>query len=269
MAKAYGKDLSDQRMTDFLRRLLDSDSEGTIDFCLTKIEISSQVRDDILGFYLRDESARTPDAGINALFRLRDKYPGALKEEDFCQAMRIFLETDRRAALLWFDEHKDSISKSTTDFLHGAVSAEFAQNSEFHEAWKRLDQIHDQTVRARFERDIWVTESKIIAKETEKNPAGFIENLAFGKSPHAQFWLKKGFREWYQRSPDEANSWFAENQFRMGPDQSQHIARAYAEVALEGGDIGLAREWSAQVVDPEFKEKLVEQIEARAREVNE
>jgi hypothetical protein len=177
--------------------------------------------------------------------------------------MGFFLEADRRAALQWFNENKNSLPGAAEDTLHGAVSLNSVQHGEFKEAWQRLDQIDDPVVRQRFEDQIWAKESRIIAEETERDPAGFVDNLTFGGSPHAQFWIKKGFRDWYQQSPNDANSWFAENQSKMNPDQSQHIARAYAEVALEQGDVALAREWSARVVDPEFRKKLVEQIEAK------
>jgi hypothetical protein len=91
-----------------------------------------------------------------------------------------------------------------------------------------------------------------------------LESVQTGNADHAEYWIREGFLSWFTQNPGDANRWYSENKSRLSPSQSQHVARAYAEVALGEGDINLARQWADQVIDPDFKQKLVEQIDAAA-----
>lgn len=262
MTQAFGREVSDDRMTHYLRRLMEGNPEPIVQFCLTEIDDSSPVRDRILRFYLTDEMARSPEAGFNSLLELSRAHPEAIGGEHFSHAMGEFLKTDRRKALEWFKESADQLPDQTKDAMQGAIVLDSANDEKFQAAWDQLESIGDRETREQVERHLWDREAAVVSEEVSRDPQGLMENLMTGASPHPEFWIKQGFQGWHQANAHDANSWYAENQTRLNPSQTQHVARAYAEIALGEGDLDLARQWTGQVVDPAFRQKLIDQIDA-------
>ena len=212
--------------------------------------------------FVREGLYRDPD---QMLARLAEAHA-----PDYLEAgLRQWLKIDSKAALEWGRENSSRLSPRQRDHLVLASLAHQADGRDFREAWMMLERVEDPEVRSRAESKIWESERKAVFAEVAENPEAFLGSIATGQSQHEDYWMKEGFKKWFSTSSAEANQWFEDNKRTLSPQQSQHIARAYAEVALEQGDIGLAREWSTRVVDPEFKQKLVDQIEAKAQESGE
>jgi hypothetical protein len=125
-----------------------------------------------------------------------------------------------------------------------------------------VGEIVDPVIKKEINDAIWTGELRSVKLQAQTDPLKTLDSLVSGASPHEEYWIKEGFKTWFSSSPDSANEWFSKNERTLTPSQTQHVARAYAEVALSEGNVDLARQWSEQVVDAEFKEKLVNQIEA-------
>ncbi len=181
------------------------------------------------------------------------------------EATRQWLKQNWRDPIDWFQENREILRRESIDAFSGEVALFAARKGDYGQARTWLESIENQHVRDDAAEVIWALEKKAVFAEVTENPEAFLGSIATGQSQHEDYWMKEGFKKWFSTSSDQANQWFEDNRGTLSSQQSQHIARAYAEVALEQGDVALAREWSARVVDPEFKQKLLNQIEARAQ----
>lgn len=166
----------------------------------------------------------------------------------------------------WLEENRKMLSASQKDEVAHGLGFGAATRGEFDTAREWVGTIKDQELREKVEGQIWSAERSVVRDSAAKNPRELLENIRSGEAGHEEYWIREGFLSWFNQNPDQANEWYSENQASLTPSQTQHVARAYAEVALGEGDINLARQWAEQVVDLDFKQKLVEQINAAAGE---
>lgn len=213
---------------------------------------------------LRSTSLINPKEALHLLNQFFD-ISAKVAQDTFSRA----LATDSRIAETWFENNKGSLSPEIVDGIVSARVTNDIREGEFRGAWKQIEEISSPDLRSTIEGQVWMKERAVVRDSASKNPREFLEKVRLGESEHGEYWIREGFLSWFNQDSDNANRWYSDNRSRLTPSQSQHVARAYAEVALGEGDINLARQWAGQVIDPDFKEKLVEQIEARAREVNE
>jgi hypothetical protein len=216
--------------------------------------------DSVVSQLLRSTSLINPKEALDLLNQFSD-IPLKAVENTFSRA----LATDSRSAETWFETNKGSLSPEIVDGIISARVTNDIREGDFRGAWKLIDEISSPELKLTIEEQVWMKERAVVRESASKNPREFLENIRLGESDHAEYWIREGFLLWFNQDPDIANGWYSNNRSHLTPSQSQHIARAYAEVALEQGDVALAREWSARVVDPEFKQKLLNQIEARAQ----
>jgi hypothetical protein len=172
-------------------------------------------------------------------------------------------------AIQWVESSGGGLVLEHRDQAYGGIVTRVGSKGEFDVARNWIDKIENPNTRKIVENDLWNDERKFVRSASKESPQQLLEDIKSGESVHEEYWMKEGFKTWFSSSPDDANTWYSENERTLTPSQSQHVARAYAEVALKQGDVGLAREWADRVVDPEFKEKLVNQIEAASRKESE
>lgn len=171
---------------------------------------------------------------------------------------------DLRGSSAWFESKKGQWESGKLDpFRHGLIEAASSQGS-FKKAHEWSDQVEDVSLRQRIKDDLWRKEMEAVTRRTRNEPAKILGELTSGESEFGEYWIKESFKTWFSSEPGDANTWYEKNEQALRPSQNQHVARAYAEVALGEGDINLARQWAEQVIDPNFKQKLVEQIDAAA-----
>lgn len=254
--------INDRRTIQFLRRMMTGDSEWIVDYCLSRFNEGSDVSNEILDVFVRDQIARFPERGIEDLIEKQISFPGKVLDERFANAMTNFLKTDREQAVNWFEANSKQLPGDVVDGFRGALAMDSMNQGQIEEARAHLANIDNNQAKQKFEGRVWSQESKIVRSQVLDNPQAFLEDVVKGNSPHEEYWIKEGFKTWFSSSPEDANEWYSNQQRSLSPAQSQHVARAYAEVAFSQGDVGLAREWAERVVDPEFKEKLDAQIEA-------
>ena len=182
------------------------------------------------------------------------------------EAMKTWIKIDSEAASKWLTSIGNELPPDVFDAMAGEVVKSDLREGNLPGAREWAEKMTVAPLRSQAESKIWESERRAVFAEVAENPEAFLGSIATGQTQHEEYWMKEGFKKWFSTSSAEANQWFEDNKETLSPPQSQHIARAYAEIALEQGDIGLAREWSARVVDPEFKQKLVDQIEAKDQE---
>jgi len=82
-----------------------------------------------------------------------------------------------------------------------------------------------------------------------------------GESGHPEFWIRDAFDQWSSADSEKAAAWYEENRKGLTPSQNQHVARVYAEQAIESGDLDTANQWLGQVTENKFRNALIKQIE--------
>lgn len=179
------------------------------------------------------------------------------------QLFQQWLNADVERAFEWFNNIPPDSQTSLGPYLMALANT--AQNrGEFDTAKEWASEISDPIDRRQIESEIWRGERSQVVQRTKDDPELFLRELTGGKSQFEDYWIRESFKTWFSDNPEKANSWFSKNRTSLTPSQSQHVARAFAEVALGEGDINLARQWAEQVIDPNFKQKLVEQIDGAA-----
>jgi hypothetical protein len=181
---------------------------------------------------------------------------------EFEFGLKSWMAMDRAEASAWLKEEGSKLPKNFGEAALGALARNFAENGDVEEAKAMVGEIVDPVIKKEINDAIWTGELRSVKLQAQTDPLKTLDSLVSGASPHEEYWIKEGFKTWFSSSPDSANEWFSKNERTLTPSQTQHVARAYAEVALSEGNVDLARQWSEQVVDAEFKEKLVNQIEA-------
>jgi hypothetical protein len=268
--QAYGeKGVGKKRLTEFFRALMGSDRDMILEHCLNSMGDNQQVVRDIFKFDIRDRMALAPKEAMTELLELRNSHPENLDAAIVADAMNEFLRNDRDAAQDWFAESVGDLSAEVRNQIEGVLAVDSAKQDDFENAWAQAEEIDDQAVRKAIEGEIWNRELKEVRNESTKNPQGLLDGIIEGSSKHDEYWIREGFKVWFSSTPETANKWYSDNERALTPSQSQHVARAYAEVALSDGDVTLARQWAERVVEPEFKEKLVKQIEAASQKKSE
>jgi hypothetical protein len=140
------------------------------------------------------------------------------------------------------------------------LSKAASQRGEFDAAREWVDQIESPELQRKVEGNVWQAEKRSVDLAAKHDPAGVIGDIVSGDSVHADYWIKEAFGQWAMNAPEEAASWYEDNRKTMSPSQMQHVARVYAEQAIESGDLNLAKQWVGEVIEEKFTAKLQEKI---------
>jgi hypothetical protein len=173
-----------------------------------------------------------------------------------------FIHNDSFRAVDFLENNQHNFNEIQQSQALQAISEFSTSAGEFDSAWHWAGRIEDAGVKRKAEGKIWQAEKKIIDYQAKENPAAIAGEIVSGNSIHADFWIADVYQEWTKTSPDAAATWYEENRQTMTPEQNQHVARVYAEQAIESGDLNLAKQWAGEVIEEKFTKKLQEKISA-------
>ena len=188
---------------------------------------------------------------------------------EFEFGLKSWMAMDQTEASTWLGNEGRQLPAKLRDAGQGALARNSVEIGDLETAKALAGEITDSKLKKQIDDVIWLGELQLVRSKVVSDPSKTLNGFVEGTSVHEEYWIKEGFKMWFSSSPDDANEWYSSNQGTMPPSQSQHVARAYAEVALSDGNSELARQWAERVVDPDFKRKLVNQIEAASQKNSE
>jgi hypothetical protein len=75
--------------------------------------------------------------------------------------------------------------------------------------------------------------------------------------------ISSALREMFKIAPASANEWVTLHSAKMDPATSQRIFAVLAQEANRGLDFETSRKWAEQVLNPDVRRTLLDQIEER------
>jgi hypothetical protein len=180
----------------------------------------------------------------------------------FVNGISKWINNDINGVVFWYQNGESDLSTDIDNLVVMGFSQVSVSKGEFDLAWDWVEKIEIPEVRKKAEGQVWKAEKRVVDQASRQNPVSLVEAIVSGASIHAEYWIKDVYQEWTTTSPDAAASWYEENRQTLTPEQNQHVARVYAEQAIESGDLDLAKQWAGEVIEEKFTKKLQEKISA-------
>lgn len=242
--------------------------------------VSNQFAGEALEFFIKNLSAESVSSNtVENLLRKMSRSdpqgsldlvlsnPSILEKVNIHDSFLMYAYADGSGAIDWLNENEDIIPPVQLDQAKAALGTFSLQRGEFDTAWEWSKEINDPELRKTVEGQIWGKEKKVIESSVKTDPQGAMNSIVSGDSGHSEYWIKNAFERWSSVDSGKAAAWYDENRKTLTPSQNQHVARVYAEQAIESGDFDTANQWLGHVNEEKFREALVKQIQAASEAV--
>ena len=88
-------------------------------------------------------------------------------------------------------------------------------------------------------------------------------NLANGSSDFEPLYLPSALNEWMKVDAEAAAQWVENEGVNLPPETRQFVAIAYAREAANQGNVDLADQWAALIIDEDRKARVVKVIDGK------
>ena len=171
-------------------------------------------------------------------------------------AFDYWLEKDVNAAMAW---HNDNSVENLDESL-----AKFAtKHNDFEAARQWVSRIEDPEVKKRIEGQMWQKENKLVSQAAMENSRKVVLEMANGNSEFDPLFLPTALNAWMKEDAEAAAQWVEREGVNLPPETRQFVAIAYAREAASQGNIELADQWAALIVDEDRKARVVKVIDGK------
>jgi hypothetical protein len=172
------------------------------------------------------------------------------------QSLLLWMRVDASEPVNWMKEESARMTAVQRDKAYSGIVTYSVSQGELDTARKWADLIVDLEQRKKVDGRIWAAERDKLRMEIGKDPVNTVQSIISGQSKYGDYWLEEAMGTWMAKDLNAAQKWYQQNWNTLPAGKSQFVAAAFANQAVQQGDIATAKHWAVYIQDAKTKQRI-------------